>query len=349
MLFPVKEFEKTSCRDADVYKEPLSAMFSHIIEEDLNIHQMMLIRDGAKVFSASATGFDEHDPHPVYSVAKSLTSLAIGMLYDDKRIDLDQHVSSYLSSLTDDIPEEYENLTIRHLLTMTTGQKEDIFMDLKASDDLIGRFFTVKRTHPLGKHFFYNNYATFLLSVIVTELTNKTLNDFLHERMFRPLNIDQPTWNEIDGYTFGASGLKLTLTDMGKIGVLLLSDGMWNDQRIVSKNYLDMATNKQVDTTHLSVLEHNKDGYGFGFWMNHAGGYRAAGLHNQLIIVHPETHAVFVTQAYEKQSLYPLFENYVLPALEKPWHYTTISLKDEIRTFKAHSIDLIKKENDERN
>ncbi|HPJ23984.1 MAG TPA: hypothetical protein PK113_03645, partial [Bacillota bacterium] len=128
-------------------------------------------------------------------------------------------------------------------------------------------------------------------------------------------------------------------------GLLLANDGKWEDRQIVSKEYLEMATSLQVDTSTIA-FQHDYDhyGYGFQFWLNRFGDFRAAGMAHQYIIINKEYHLVFAVKAYEERDVLTLFEKYVLEAAKTGWQYCDYSLRDYTRRFKLNSQEIIEKE-----
>lgn len=343
MIFPGREFEKASCKDADVDKQLLALMFDKMIEEKYNVHSMILVKDGAKVFEAYADGFGPETKSEMYSIAKSFTSIAIGILLDRGLLKLDDPVLPLFQKDLKTYLPEYQALTTRHLLSMTVDHGSDHIEELKKNGNAVKLFFSLPLASPLGSKFHYNNFSTFLLSHIVTKLTGQSLNDFLDLNLFQKIGINKPIWDELKGVNFGAFGLKLSATDMAKFGVLLANHGSWKNEQIVSSEYLTLATSNLVNT---GFVDNPKDryGYGFQFWINHFGDYRCAGLYKQYIIVNHEHHAVFVTQAYEQREVLDLFTSYVLPALDKGYEYSIVTLREHIALFQENTKPIIANE-----
>ncbi len=341
MVYPHKEFEKASCKDANIEKGYLADMFDYIEKEKFNIHSMLLIKDGTKVFDAYASGFEPFYNEEIYSVSKSFTSIAIGICQDKGYLKVnDKVLPIFKDELSEYLP-GYDALTIKHLLTMSTGQDKDVSDSFKQGENPYQVFFNCPLTSEPGSTFMYNNGATFMLSAIVTKLTSLSVNEFLNKHVFSKIFIDKPIWDGFGNVSFGAYGLKLNTIDLAKFGLLLLKDGRWRDEQLVSKAYIDEATTKQIDTPNID-LKQDQFGYGYQFWMNEFGNYRAAGWKNQYIIINKQFSTVFVIQADEERSLLPLFSNYILPALEKGWTYDSVSLRDYVRRFHATSEAFIK-------
>ncbi len=89
--------------------------------------------------------------------------------------------------------------------------------------------------------------ATFMLSAIVQKATGVKLSDYLKSRLFGPLGIRNFSWDETpEGYTFGATGLKLQSEDMAKFGQLLLQNRNWDGEQIIPQSWVEEATSFQI-------------------------------------------------------------------------------------------------------
>jgi CubicO group peptidase (beta-lactamase class C family) len=341
MIFPKEDFNKKSCKEANVNKGLIVDMFNKIEDELYNIHSMMLVKDGSKVFEAYAHDFNPESKNNVYSVSKSFTSVAIGILVDKGLVDLENIVLFYFSEEVKDYIKEYEGLKVKHLLTMTVGQEKDLFKDLTPSDNPFEIFFNTPLTSEPGTVFMYSNFASFMLSAIVTKVTGKNMNDFLNEYLYKKIGMEKPAWNSVREYTFGCTGLEISLQDMARFGLLILNDGTWEDEEIVSKGYLEKALDKQVAEPGTPFY------YGYQFWI--ANNYQmAAGMFKQYIVIDKRYNVVFAMQAYEERDVLGLYLNYIVKACEKGYEYSELSIRDFIRKFRYNSIPVIEKEKNER-
>ena len=347
MNFPRKDFEKASCKDANIEKGLLVDMFDKIEDDKLNVHSLILIKDGNKVFDAYAAGLGPESRENIYSISKSFTSVAIGILIDRGLLKLEDKIISFFKESVKNYQPVYETMTIKHLLTMSIGHPYDYMYNLQSDQDPIQVFFSGEVVDEPGTKFMYNNLCTFLLSAIVTKLTNLSLLDFCDVEIFQPLEIDKPVWKSFGNITLGATGLELGAIDLAKFGHLLLNNGLWHEKQFVSKAYLDEATSYQISTAH---VDNPKDRYGYGyqFWMNDFGDYRCAGLFKQYIVINKEYNVVFVTQAYEERELLNLFTSYVYPGLTSGWVFDNFTLRNYIHRFTENSHDLIKAEKETR-
>jgi CubicO group peptidase (beta-lactamase class C family) len=340
MVFPKSEFNKKSCRDANINKQLLAEMFERIEKEKYNIHSMILLHEGSLVFNAYAHNFSENTTSNVYSVSKSFLSVAIGILVDLKLLDLDNPVLFYFTQDIDSYLPEYEELKISHLLTMTVGQEKDEFIDIDPNCNPFKKFFNIPLKNKPGEAFLYNNFASFILSVIVTKVTGKSVNDFLNEKLYKIIQIEKPFWDGYKQYSLGCTGLRITLNDMVRFGHLILNDGKWEDSQIVSKEYLDKATDKHVAEPSSPLF------YGYHFWVGKF--VMAAGLYKQYVVVDKRYNIVFAMQAYEEREVIEIYYNYIVKAMERGWEISNISLREYVRNFQINSQKLIEKELNER-
>ncbi|AOS46469.1 6-aminohexanoate-dimer hydrolase [Lacunisphaera limnophila] len=256
------------------------------------LHGLMILRGGHVVAEGWWAPYAADEPHMLFSLSKSFTSTAIGLLQAEGRINIHDKLATFFP---DEMPaaasENQKNLRLRDLLMMSTGQhKEDVdAINVMAPDGSGTRqFLAAPVKQKPGTLFYYNTPATFMLSATLQKVTGETLRDYLIPRLFAPLGIATPEWDLTpQGYNFGGSGLHLRTEDIAKFGQLLLQRGEWNGRRLVPAAWVDQATARQVSNG--SNPESDWDqGYGFQFWRCIPGFYRADGAFGQYVIVIPE-------------------------------------------------------------
>jgi len=319
------------------------AIHDFIVSADREIdsmHSFMLVRDGHVVAEAWWSPESPDKPHILWSLSKSFTSTAVGLAVEDGKLSIYDPV---LSFFPDKAPEDPSNnlkaMRIRDLLTMSTGHQTE--PRLRESDDWIGTFLSHEVPHKPGTHFRYNTPATFMLSAIVQKVTGETVRDYLNERLFQPLGIDSPKWDESpEGISIGGYGLYLKTEDIAKFGQLYLQKGEWEGQQLIPADWVEMATIKQ--TSNGSNPNGDWDqGYGFQFWRCRYGAYRGDGKDGQFCIVVPDKKAVIIMTANSRnmatqmnlvwEKLLPAFHNSPLP--ENP--EVQQSLKSTVANLKA--------------
>jgi len=310
-------------------------------EEQLeSLHSLILVRHGRVVAEGWWDPYAAVHPHLMFSVSKSFTATAVGLAISEGLLTLADLV---VDLLPDDLPAQIDphlaQLTVRHLLTMTTGHPTDT---VSLADDSHGdNWARAILAQPLefapGTHYVYNSGASYLLSAILQRLTGERLFDYLTPRLFDPLGIVGATWQTCPrGIDAGGWGLSITTEQLATFGQLLLQRGEWNGTRLVPADWIDEATEIQVET---SGTEHDLDGrqgYGYQFWRNRPTGYRADGAFGQFCLVLPEQDAVIVlTSALPVaqraldlvwEHLLPAFTDHPIPEIETALSGTLASL-----------------------
>lgn len=241
--------------------------------------------------------------HPIYSATKSIASLAVGMARDDGKFDIDASLYEYLKS---EVPvyasskqiETLKKISVQRLLTMSVQG----YPFRPEGDNWLEYSLLYPLENVEEKNFDYSNIPAYLVGVAVAKALGVHLYDYLEERLFDPLGIVKPTYQNCpSGCFYGASGMFLTVPELAKIGQLCLQNGMFEGQRLVSEAYINEAT---------SIQQMNREGgYGYFFW-KYKEGYRISGKWGQRSFVLPEKDMVItylsnngsgeVTEAMEK-------------------------------------------------
>ena len=155
-----------------------------------------------------------------------------------------------------------------------------------------------------------------MLSAIVQKVTGKTVLDYLTPRLFKPLGIEKPTWDESpQGISIGGYGLYLRTEDIAKFGQLYLQKGRWEGKQILPAKWVAQATARQVGNGSNPDSDWEQ-GYGFQFWRCRHGAYRGDGKDGQFCIVLPEQDAVIsiTAKSTNMQAELNIVWNRLLPA-----------------------------------
>ena len=239
-----------------------------------------------------------------WSVSKSFISVAVGIAMDEGLLTLEEKIcDSFREYLPQNPSENLLNLTVRHLLTMTTGVENPLFFDNDperyVTEDWIAYFFSQEFPFEPGERFLYCNFNTYMLGCLIEKKAGMDIMEYLTPRLFTPLKIYSPDWTRCPKkHIHAANGLYLTIDEFGNFGEMVLNGGVFDGKRIVSKEYLDMATKNQMP-------EEWDLKYGFQFWMNPDGkGFRADGKYGQYIIILPEKEMVVSVQSLSEGDMF---------------------------------------------
>ncbi len=283
-------------------------------------HGLVILRHGHPIAEGWWAPYEPNAPHMLYSLSKSFTSLAIGMLYDAGKLDIDDPVISFFPDKLPDRPSEnLQAMRVRDLLSMTTGHDQDTLDRLTQGhgDDWVRTFLSLEVEHRPGTFFRYNTGATYMCSAIVQKLTGQTVLEFLKPRLFDPLGIQNPTWESCPrGINTGGWGLSIGTRDIASFGQLMLQRGRWGDRQLISSNWVTLASAAQTPTGTNPQSDWDQ-GYGFQFWRCRHDGFRGDGAFGQYCIVLPKQDVVVAINSGQgdMQKTLNLLWEHLLPAL----------------------------------
>ncbi|MET3878998.1 serine hydrolase [Chitinophaga sp. OAE865] len=281
-------------------------------------HSFVLLRHGHIVAEGWWNPYAAEFTHSLYSLSKSFTSTAIGMLVKEGRLDIQSPVISFFpNDLPADPSPNLQKMTVKHLLTMNTGNGADTLPPmLKATKTWVQTFLEQPVEFAPGTHFLYNTGATYMLGAILHAVTGQTLEQYLAPRLFEPLDITGYDWETSpQGLNMAGFGLRVKTTDIAKLGQLYLQKGKWNGKTLLTESWVKDATGYQT-----SSQEGNGDwaqGYGYQFWQCRHGAYRGDGAFGQYCIVMPGKDAVLAvtSQTADMQKSLDIIWEHLLPAL----------------------------------
>ncbi len=252
--------------------------------------------------------------HDVRSVTKTITALLIGIAIDKGYIaSVEEEIGQYLSSIVGNISPEKSQLKIKHLLTMSSGLEwyewgnytgdNNEYNNWWRSSDQIAYLLDRKFAYTPGSYFNYNSAGSHLLSIIVSQATGMSPENFAEQFLFEPLEINFTNWiKDKRGYNNGAAGLSITPYDMQKIGSLLLNKGLYKNRRIVSEKWIADLTGFHISTGDANSFA---NGYGYQSWLWNNGVnsyFDAMGYGGQFILVVPSKNLV-ITASCDWQSV----------------------------------------------
>lgn len=237
-----------------------------------------------------------------YSVAKAFTVMAIGLLYDNGLLKLNDYLVNILKDyLPTNLDEKWNKVTIHDVLLHKVGFGSGL-LDIDCDDaslyktsDYLKIVFETKLKYEPGTVFQYTDAAYYLLSRVVAKLTNQDLEDYLRPILMEKMKFKELAWSKCPkGYSMGATGLYLRTEDMIKLGILYLNKGMWFNKRILSEEWVDLVIKNRYEFSPL------KDGW-----------YAKGGMRGQLLMFNFEKEKVIACHSYESSIPYNIFiENY---------------------------------------
>lgn len=266
---------------------------------------LVVLVDGKVVLERYGLGFGPEGRWTSFSVAKSLTSTMVGAALEDGAIrSLDDKVSAYIPDLAGSA---YDDVTVRQLLTMTSGVawNED-YGDPNSDvarfnshrpepgmDATVSYMRRLPREAPPGERWLYKTGETNLIGVLVSSATGKPLAQYLSDKVWSRLGMEQnATWllgstrHEISGCCIQAS-----TRDMARFGLFVMGGGRIGDEQVVPEGWFAEAGATQAD-----IGEPGR-GYGYQWWTYDDGSFAAQGIFGQGIYIDPARQLVIATNA----------------------------------------------------
>ena len=283
---------RASCpQEVGVSPAELAALMQDIIESKLELHSVMVVRHGQVAWENFRRPYSPNFPHVMFSVSKSVTSCAIGFAVEEGLLALDDLVADLVPELREYAPEDpnLELLTVRHLLTMTAGKLVSPMAD-KTKKRWVKDFADGKWGYAPGEGWNYSNEGIYMLCVVLKNVTGLCVTDYLMPRLFAPLGIPRPFWEDDGcGLEAGGWGLYLTTESFAKIIACYAQGGVFGGKQVIPAQWVEASGLVQAEHAgdHRED-EHGCNGYGYCFWLNKIPGtYRADGVFSQLGLIFP--------------------------------------------------------------
>jgi len=274
-------------------KTRVENFISRLEREDVCMHGFILSVGGEIKAKAYYAPFEEGQPHRMYSISKTMTAIAIGILMEEGKLSLEDHIVNYFQDYLPENPDgRLLRLTIRDMLRMATCHRATAYRE-GVDENWARPFFTVKPTHEPGTVFFYDTGCSQVLAALVKRLSGMEVMDFLNERVFGPIGAsDEKYWlRDPSGACQGGTGLCMSLRDLHKVAWLVMEGG----RGLIPAWFCEEMGRKHIDNR-LCVNEEERYGYGWQVWMTRCG-WAMYGMGGQLAVICPEKDALLCTIA----------------------------------------------------
>ncbi|VXA98732.1 conserved hypothetical protein [Burkholderia sp. 8Y] len=238
---------------------PLDEQGFHALRDALEsehsgVRTFVVVRGGGIAFEHYRSDSTPDTLENVNSVTKSVVGLAVGIAFGERRFaSLDTPIGDIIEKARDPaLDERVRRITLRHLLTMTSGfECEPGAVDkcllgacerLAGEEDRLNFILSRPMADAPGTRFRYDSHAVQLLSLAIEAVTGDTVEEYVREKLFAPLGIETSEWIADEaGHTFAGRGLMLRARDMTKLGTLMLDRGKWQGAHLVDAAFIDDA------------------------------------------------------------------------------------------------------------
>lgn len=265
--------------------------------EHNHVGGLLVIKNGEIALEQYGLGNGEEHQWISFSMTKSVVSMLIGAAIKDGYIQsVDDPVTDYLPQMKGS---SYDGVSIKHVLQMASGvQWNEDYAD-PASDvatspnDMLAlmKFMGDKpRVAVSGERFNYNTGETNLAGAIVRSAIGNNLAAYLSEKIWKPWGMESDaTWvsHGPGGGELGGCCISPTLRDWGRFALFIMNDGVLHDgTRVVPEGWIAEST----------APSPGSDGYGYLWWLEDEGVFRASGIFGQAIYFNPAEDLVIVAQ-----------------------------------------------------
>lgn len=337
---PGEAWETAHLKDVGMSVEPVEELIRLIIDTPMDaidapyIHGFLLARHGRLVLEEYFHGYSRDIPHGTRSASKTITATLAGIAVNEGMLSLDTPVYETMhdGALPDTLDERAERMVLEHLINMTPGLacddfnqespgNEDTMQNQDDQPDWFQYTLDLPMLHEPGEVAAYCSGSQNLAGGVVAKATGKWLPDLYRDYFAAPLDMGRYHMNLTPtGEGYGGGGLLIKGRDFLKLGQLFLDGGKWQDQQIISQEWVRNATD--------AINDIRDEGYGYGWWIfsyrvagREIKAFYAGGNGGQYVIVIPELDLNIVIFAgnYNQRVMHkPKYEyvrDYILPAI----------------------------------
>jgi CubicO group peptidase (beta-lactamase class C family) len=297
--WPTRGWRTASPESQGVDSEALAQAIDAARKGGVNIHSLLVVRNGYLVAEAYFYPYDGKRPHDLASVTKSITGTLVGQAIVDGKIPsvAQPALSFFAERKVANRDERKERVTVEHLLTMSSCLDckskggEPTLWEMHTQPDWTQFMLDLAMVGEPGSNFVYCSGGMHLLSSLISRATGMNEEAYARRRLFGPLGITDIQWPvDPQKVNHGFGNLHLLPRDMAKLGWLFLNHGKWDGKQVVPAAWVAEATRSHIKTG-------SARDYGYGWWIPAPGGlvpFEASGRGGQQISVIPAKNAVIV-------------------------------------------------------
>ena len=292
-------FEKITPEAAGFSSERVKEYIEIMNRRGARFHSVIMMR-GDKIFYESYWApFDENFCHRLYSQTKSYVAVAIGLLQEEGKLNINDKIADYFpEKIKSPLKGPIKDQTIKEMLTMSTVGQNAFWFDTDFADRT-EMYFNYKRSEgdrPAGTIWEYDSAGSQVLSSLVEKLSGMPIFDYLGEKIFKHLGTFKTAemLKTRNGDTWGDSAMVCTARDMLSFARFVLNFGTWDGKRLMNEEYLREATSPVVSNKENSHYQIFYNGYGYQFWSIENGGFMFNGMGNQYTMCFPDEDVIFL-------------------------------------------------------
>jgi len=238
----------------------------------------------------------------VASVQKSVVSVLAAIAREQGKLDLDRTVATYIGNgWSNATPEKEESITVRHLMTMTSGLNESL-----------------NYMYPAGTVWKYNTRAYSMMVPVLTKVTNMDINQLTHKWLTSPVGMLESRWEPRrrvqNNHAANTIGFAASARDLARFGLLVLAEGKWSGHAVLK--------NSRYLLESLQPSQNLNSSYGLLWWLIIPDNAVAAlGIHSQIVFIVPDKQLVIIRLGDQTNPKFRIF-------LRKFWKLISAAMPD---------------------
>jgi len=273
----------------------ITEFLNGITDKQLCMHSFLLLRHGKVAAEGYWPPFDKDRKHRMYSISKSFTAIAVGMMIDEGKMSLDSTAAEFFPEHIPTNPHPYVlEATVRDLLMMSTQNEYNSYN--WDSTDYTQTFFNHGAPkHKPGQFFNYDTAATTVLCAIVEKLSGKTMLEYMMPVLAQTgFSQDAYCIQTPEGRSWTGSGIMCTPRDLARFAQLCMNGGEWGGKQLLNRDYVTEATSWQIDTSVSADHMEMRHGYGYQIWRLRKGGFAFYGMGSQYAFCMPQHGTILI-------------------------------------------------------
>jgi CubicO group peptidase (beta-lactamase class C family) len=249
--WPSADWRRARPQDVDLDPARITTLISRLrANQPAGIHSLVLVRHGYLVTEEYFNGSSATVVHTMQSVSKSVTSLLVGIAAERNALPVTRAVVEFFPEYANlqHLDGRKRALTAQHLLEMRTGMDfwENPYpgSPLQQLNDSRDDWVRFVLDRPMlaapGTTWAYNSGGVIALAGVLRAVTGERPDAFARRVLFDPIGVRSPRWytSPFDALPHTGGGLNLTAVDLARVGYLVLRNGRWGDEQIVSADWL---------------------------------------------------------------------------------------------------------------
>ena len=312
MVFPDKTWQEKTPEDLGFDSKKMQEALDYLASEsgEDGLEEVFIAVNGYVIYSRDSI----YKKHNIYSSSKSFTSSVLGILTDQGSLSEE----TFAKEIDTAMAELYPDVQLKHFSSMSSGYsgKGSTRWDEVSEDWSLTPYEIDTPLFAPGNAYAYWDEAQMMFGRLLTMHTGRTLKSIFDENIGKHIGMGEYKWNpeqEVNGIEInnGCTNVMINAEQLARFGHFYLNKGNWNGKQLLSREWIEKATQNQVFTDKVADTDRNNvDGrgcYGYNWWVNgrmptgkfHMSDapkslYYASGLHNNMCFVIPEWNMVFV-------------------------------------------------------